>query len=268
MSTVVSKDGTTIAYDRRGSGDPVILVDGATCSRAFGPMPEVAGKLSDRFTVFAYDRRGRNESGDTQPYAVQREIEDIQALIAEAGGSAALVGYSSGAVLAARAAAHDIGVTKLVMWEPPVLVDDSREPVPADYHDQLRKAVAEGRNGDAFVLFVTLAVGMPEAMVEPMKGSPIWSQMEAVASTLLYDALCIGDEVQGEELRDELVEKLAAVTAETLVLDGGASPAWMRRSAREVADAIKGARYDTIDGVDHNVPADAIVPVLREFLRA
>ena len=124
MKKVISKDGTAIAYDKAGNGPLVILVDGALCSRAFGPMPKLAKLLTNDFTVITYDRRGRNESTDTKPYAVEREIEDIGALINDNGGPAFVVGFSSGAALALAAAAHGLNISKLALYEPPFMVDD------------------------------------------------------------------------------------------------------------------------------------------------
>ena len=187
MAKVISSDGTGIAFDRAGQGPPLILVDGALCSRSFGPMPKLAPLLTGHFTVFTYDRRGRGESGDTQPYAVGREIEDIQALIREAGAPAFLLGLSSGAALAAEAAARGLPVEALALYEPPYMVDPAAPRPPADFEAQLRKLVAAGRRGDAVRLFMKV-VGLPKFLIAVMRFFPMWPKLEAVAHTLAYDA--------------------------------------------------------------------------------
>ena len=181
MNTVTSKDGTTIAFDRSGQGPALILVGGAIQHRAIDPSTaRLAELLSPSFTVYHYDRRGRGDSGDTAPYAVEREIEDIDALIQDAGGTASLFGMSSGAVLAIEAAAHGLAVSNLAMYEPPFIVDDSRPPLPDDYRQRLTELLAKGDQADAVELFMTEGVGVPAEAVAPMRGMPFWSGLEAV----------------------------------------------------------------------------------------
>jgi pimeloyl-ACP methyl ester carboxylesterase len=191
MNTVTSKDGTRIAYDVYGQGPAVILVDGATASRAFGGSPALAQRLArEGFTTYAYDRRGRNESGDTQPYAVAREIEDIEALIDLAGGTAYLYGISSGGALALEAAAV-LGrkVNKLAVYEVPYMGADSAARVPApELFAELKQLVQEGRNGDAFASYMGKVAGIPAEMLAGMRQAPFWPMMEAVAPSLVYDA--------------------------------------------------------------------------------
>src|SRR5258707_8192870 len=167
MSTVRSRDGTTIAYDRRGAGGapPVILVDGAFCSRAFGPMPKLAPRLARDFTVFMYDRRGRGSSGDTAPYAVAREIDDIDALIHEAGGSAFVYAISSGAALALEAAASGLSIKRLALYEVPFMVGTPAHVPPAHHHEQLVRLIAQGRRGDAVKFYMKDVIGMPGWLV-------------------------------------------------------------------------------------------------------
>ena len=191
MYTTTSADGTTIAYDRDGSGPPIIMVVGAFNTRA--TTVPLAAALADTFTVLNYDRRGRGDSGDTPPYSVQREIEDIAALIAEAGGSAALFGYSSGATLALKAAADGLPITKLALYDPPFVVDDSRPLLPASFAEQLAKLIAAGRRGDAVELYQQVAVGIPQEVVAGMRQAPFRPGLEAIAHTLVYDATVIGD---------------------------------------------------------------------------
>ncbi len=186
MQTVTSADGTRIAFDRLGGGPPLIMVVGAFNTRS--TTEPLARALEGGFTVLNYDRRGRGDSGDTPPYAVDREIEDLNALIAEAGGSAAVFGYSSGATLALKAAAAGLAISNLALYEPPFVVDGSRPPLPADLPDRLVDLVASGRRGDAVELYQREAIGMPEEVVAGMRQAPFRSALEAIAHTLAYDA--------------------------------------------------------------------------------
>lgn len=268
MQTITSKDGTKIAYDKSGSGPAVILVDGAMCSRAMGPMPELAAVLSKDFTVYTYDRRGRNESGDTQPYSVEREIEDIEALVDLAGAPVYLYGMSSGAVLAARAAAA-LGpkVSKLALYEAPLVLDDSRPPVAEDYMNDYKRLLAEGKKGEMVEVFNTKVVGLPAEFLEPMKSSPMWPLMEAVAPTLIYDAQVMGDMQASKPLSKESRAMLGTIKADPLVIDGGASPSWMHTAADALGENIPGAKRKTIPGQDHTIGADALAPDLIQFFR-
>src|SRR5689334_11893835 len=186
-SIVTSKDGTRIAYDKIGHGPAVILVAGALCSRSFWSGPQLAKLLAPRFTVYNYDRRGRGDSGDTRPYAVTREIEDIEALIDEAGGSASLYGHSSGAALAMEAVLR-LGkkVNKLAMYEAPYDDDAETQPAWKQYLEQLTEALAADRRGDAVALFMQY-VGTPADQIEAMRHTPAWPMLEALAPTLAYD---------------------------------------------------------------------------------
>jgi len=258
METVTSRDGTTIAFDRSGDGPPVILVGGATQYRASDPgTAQLAALLTGRFTVLNYDRRGRGDSGGTEPYAVEREVEDLDALITHAGGSAALYGSSSGGNLALEAAARGAGATKLALWEPNFLVDDSRPPLPDDYVAQLEERVAAGRRGDAVEYFLTTAVGLPAEYLGPMRESPMWAGMEQVAHTLAYD----GRVVNGFKLQPG---RVAAVATPALVMDGGQTP-WMSSGAEALADALPNGTHRRLEGQQHGPSPDLIAPVLIEF---
>ena len=192
MNKVISKDGTEIAYDKQGQGTGVILIDGALSFRSFGPMPELAKLLSKNFTVITYDRRGRGDSGNPKPFAVAREIEDIEALTVEAGGSACLYGISSGACLALETAIKLVDkVKKLAIYEAPYNSDETDQADWRGYTEQLTKFLAENRRGDAVALFMTF-VGTPAAQIEAMRKTPIWSMFESVAPTLAYDAAAMG----------------------------------------------------------------------------
>lgn len=264
MSTTTSKDGTSISFDRTGEGPAVILVDGATAFRAINPMSgELSALLSPQYTVISYDRRGRGESGDTQPYAVQREIEDLEALINEVGGSASLFGISSGAVLALEAAASGLPVTKLALYEPPFVVDDGRPPLPDDYVAQLDAAVADGRRGDAVELFMTKAAGLPAEYLGGMREAPFWPVMEGIAHTIAYDGAIMGDTMSGDPAP---LKKWASVAVPTLVADGGASEAYMHNAADALAAVLPNAQRVTLDGQTHQVAPDAVAPALRDFL--
>jgi len=264
--TVQSSDGTTIAFDRTGEGPAVVLVGGAMHYRALDPsFGQIAERLASRATVYTYDRRGRGESTDTPPYAVEREIEDLEAIIGMAGGTACVMGASSGAVLALRAAAHGVPIPGLVMYEPPFIVDSSRPPLPGDYVQHLDKLMADGNRGEAVRYFMTAAVGMPAEMVGGMGGSPMWPALEAVAHTLAYDGRIMGDTMSGDL---GALEVFRSVPTRTLVLDGGLSPEFMRAAARTAAEVLPKAEYRTLDGQTHQVEPAAIAPVLEEFFLA
>ncbi len=259
MSTVRSKDGTSIAFDRLGEGPALILVDGALCYRAFGPMPELAKQLAPYFTVYTYDRRGRGDSGDTRPYAVEREVEDLEALIDEAGGSAYLCGLSSGAALAMEAALR-LGdkVKKLAMYEPPYNSSEAARQEWKEYRRKLTEFLSAGRRDDAAALFMQ-SVGTPAEVIEGMRHAPVWSMFEAVAPTLAYDAAVMGD------TRSVPTERAAGVTVPTLVMNGGASFPFMYDTAQALAKAIPNVRHRTLEGQRHDVSAEALAPVLVDF---
>ncbi|GIH16380.1 alpha/beta fold hydrolase [Rugosimonospora africana] len=269
MTSVTSTDGTIIDYDRSGDGPPLILVDGAFCSRSFGPMPALAPLLTKHFMVYLYDRRGRGRSGNTQPYAVEREIDDIEALIDAAGGSAHLYGVSSGAVLAMRATAALPGkVRRLAVYEPPLVVDKSRPLPPADYRQRVDDMLANGRNGDVVKFFMTKVVNGPAFLGVIMPLMPVWSKLKAVAPTLPYDLAILGDVMRGEPIPEEYRKVLANIDVPTLVGDGGKSPAWMHNGVQAVADAIGQTRRITLPGQTHQVKAGAIAPALIDFFTA
>jgi pimeloyl-ACP methyl ester carboxylesterase len=259
MSTVTSRDGTAIAFDRSGDGPAVILVTGAFGDRSM--MAPVAALLAPRFAVYAYDRRGRGRSGDTAPYAVEREVDDIEALLDHAGGSAYAYGISSGAVLALRAARRLPGITKLALYEPPFIVDGSYPPLPAGYLDRVKELTSTGRPGDAVELFLTF-VGVPAQEVAQMRAEPFWPALEAVAHTLVYDFTVMGDTQSGKPLP----AKWASITTPALVADGDKTPQpYIRPAADALAALLPNARRHTIAGQDHAVAPDAIAPVLIDY---
>ncbi|APU15711.1 MULTISPECIES: alpha/beta fold hydrolase [Actinoalloteichus] len=255
MGTVTSHDGTAIAVDRSGEGPAVILVGGAFNTRASAaPLAEV---LSARFTVFAYDRRGRGNSGDTAPYAVAREVEDLDAVIQAAGGSALVYGHSSGAALALDAAATGLSISRLALYEPPFIVTDGPREGSTEYTTRLGELVSTGRRGEAVALFLT-STGMSAEAIARLRATPNWAGLEELAHTLLYDNAVMGD---GSLPTDSA----AAVTISTLVLAGGKSPAGMQETSRALADAVPSGRQRILDGQDHDVAPAALAPVLTEF---
>lgn len=261
MPKVVSKDGTSIAFDRSGTGPPLILVDGALCYRAFGPAESMVPLLAPHFTVFTYDRRGRGESGDRKPYAVEREVEDLDALIKEAGGAAYVSGVSSGAGLALEAANRGLAIKKLAVYEAPYIVDGGIAPIPEDYVARLNELVASGRRGDAVKMFMR-TVGTPGFFIVLMQVMPVWAKLKSVAHTIANDITIMGEGQRGKPFP---AGRWASVRMPALVMDGGKSPAWMRNSARAVAEALPNARHRTLEGQTHMVKATIHAPVLREF---
>ena len=265
MNTVQSADGTTIAFTKAGQGPPLILVDGALCSRSFGPMPKLAAQLAPHFTVYTYDRRGRGASGDTLPYAPDREVDDLEALTAMASesGTVFVHGTSSGSALALEAAKRIPAIAKLAVYEPPFIVDGTRPPMPDDYLPRLRELVAEGRRTDAVKMFMRF-VGTPAIFTAVMPLTPVWSKLKAAAPTLLYDIAIMHEHQQGKPLT---AAEWAEVKVPTLVAVGGKSPAWMTNGTRALADALPDARYQTLPGQNHMVKPQAIAPVLTGFFR-
>jgi pimeloyl-ACP methyl ester carboxylesterase len=262
MEKVTSKDGTQIAYDRQGTGPALLLVDGALCYRSFGPMPGLAQLLAPHFTVYYYDRRGRGDSGDTKPYAVEHEVEDIEAVIDAAGGSAYICGLSSGAALALKATIKlDGKIKKLAMYEAPYAADAEAQPAWNDYDSKLVKLLAEDRRGDAVLLFMTV-VGTPSEMIEGMRQAPVWPMFEAVAPTLAYDAAVLG---KGHAAP---VERAATVTIPALVMNGGASFPFMYDIAQALSKAMPNAQLRTLEGQRHDVNLEVFAPVLVEFFKS
>ena len=257
MSTAASADGTSIAYELLGEGPPVILVDGAMCYREAGPMRAISDQLQGTHTVCLYDRRGRGESGDNLPYAPAREVEDIEALIAEVGGRAALFGMSSGGALAVRAAAKvGSAVTHLLVYEPPF----SAEPADSNTVEQAEKVAAclEADDHSGAVAAFMNQIGMPLPMIEGMQQSPEWETFTAIAPTLAYDNEIMAD--------GAIPEPASEVSAPTLALAGGDSTDSLRCGAEELARAVSRGRFDTLDGQAHDVDPAVLAARLEEFL--
>lgn len=268
MNTITSRDGTTIAYDQSGTGPALVLVGGAFEQRA---MESDTAKLavfplmSEHFTVYHYDRRGRGDSTDntgTPSASLQREIDDIEALINEAGGSAFLLGISSGAALAFEASlALGSKVKKLAMYEAPYNDDDDARQAWRKFRQELDQAVAEDRRGDAVSLFMML-MGMPPEQLDEMRQYPMWPMFEAIAPTIAYDGAAIGEDGAVP------AERAARLTIPALIMDGSESFPFMHVSAAALAEAIPNAQHRTLEGQVHEVEPEAIGPVLVEFFTA
>ena len=255
MLTTTSKDGTTIAFDRIGEGQPVVLVTGGSVDRSSNAP--LAAALAERFTVYNYERRGRGDSGDTPPYAVEREVEDIDAVIGSAGGSACLYGTSSGGALALEAVGRALPVTKLALWEPPYILDPNMRP-PRDQVERYNEFVSQGRRGDAVEYFMTKVVGLPGEFAAQARTQPWWAAQEALAHTLAYDATIMGD-------YSLPTDRIGSVDVPTLVIAGGADMPWMRDTARALADALPNGSVTLLDGQGHDVDPAVLAPVLVEF---
>jgi pimeloyl-ACP methyl ester carboxylesterase len=260
MSTVTSADGTVIGYERSGSGPALILVDGAMCYRAAGPMRPLAQRLTDHFSVVAYDRRGRGESGDTLPFAPEREVEDLAALVDAVGGTAYGYSMSSGAGVVLAAAAAGVPFTRLLCYEPPYTSRPGDTAAKDDYTRDLAEHLAAGRRGDAVARFMAM-VGMPAPAIEAMRHSPAWAALEAIAPTLAYDNAALGDGTVPTALA-------ARVKVPTLVVDGGASPDFLRAAAAGLAEALPDGSSQTLPGQTHDVDPDALAPALIAFFAA
>jgi pimeloyl-ACP methyl ester carboxylesterase len=229
-----------------------------------GPMPSLARLLVRHFTVIVYDRRGRGESGDTLPWSVEREVEDIAALIAAAGGSAHVFGISSGVVLALEAAARGLPITKLALYEPPFIVDGARSPVAEDFIPGLQQLLEEGNRDEVVKRFMRL-VGVPGVFIFLMRLFPSWRKLAAAAHTVPYDLTIVRGTQAGKPLPRD---RWSAVRAPNLVLDGGKSPAWMRHGCQALADVLPRSTYRTLPGQNHMVKPAALAPALIEFLTA
>ena len=261
MEKVISKDGTPIAVDIVGSGPALILVDGAMCSRGFGPMPALAKELAQQFTVYHYDRRGRGDSGDGVNYSVEREIEDLEAVIHKAGGSAMVFGASSGAALAAEAARRIRSIRRLALYEAPYVVDETHEPLPPTFIADTKTLIATNRRGDAVKKFMRY-VGTPRIAVTVMSCLPLWKKLTKIAHTLPNDLEIIAPHHQAQPLPKD---KWAAITIPTLVMAGGKSPAWMKNAMREWADVLPNSVHQTLAGQTHMVKQDVLAAELIEF---
>jgi pimeloyl-ACP methyl ester carboxylesterase len=261
VEKVISKDGTPIAVDRFGNGPALILVDGAMCSRGFGPMPALAKELASQFTVYHYDRRGRGDSGDGFAFEPQREIEDLDAVLKHAGGSAMVFGISSGAALAGEAVRQLRGIRRLALFEAPYVIDDTHEPLPPNFIEETKALVASGNRSGAVKKFMRY-VGTPSIMVLVMPLLPFWKKLTKIAHTLANDLEIIAPHHNGKPFPDG---KWSMVTVPVLVMAGGKSPAYMQNAMRAWAKAFPNAVHQTLAGQTHMVKQDVLAPALIEF---
>ena len=255
MESVRSADGTTIALERSGDGPALVVVTGAFCARS--TPAGLAAALDPSFTVWRYDRRGRGDSGDTPPYAVEREIDDLAALIESVGGQAYVCGHSSGSVLALAAAGAGLAISRLAVFEPPFRLPDGPQ-LPPDYQEHVTSLVAAARFGEVVEYFMTSAVGLPAEAVGQMRKSPAWPGLEALAPTLVYDGLLLLDPSLPAGL-------LAGITVPALVLDSTGSAPWLRNAAQATARALPNARHRSLDGTFHQLPPKVLAPALAAF---
>lgn len=255
-----STDGTRIAYEHAGSGPPLVVVGGAFGTRENGR--DLVAALSGRFTAACYDRRGRGDSGDTQPYAPAREVDDLRAVIDALGGSAFVHGHSSGAVLSLDAVSAGLPITKLSVYEPPFTIDDSRPPYPDGFADVLRGLVEAGRRGDAVAEFFRVGLLMDAQEINAVRETPSWPSLESLAHTLPYDFEIVGDRLSGRPLPPSMGD---TITIPVLLLEGGMSPPALRNPVAALAALLPSARKLTVEGQGHGAPADVLAPILEDF---
>jgi pimeloyl-ACP methyl ester carboxylesterase len=256
MYSVLSNDGTFIAYDKVGDGPPLILVEGAL-NDLTTTLP-LAARLKTHFTVYSYDRRGRGASGNTQPYSVQREIEDLDSVITAAGGSALVFGNCSGGALALEAVARGLEITGLALFEPPYIVPGTRNR-PADYNTHLAALLAADRKAEALEWFMREDVVLPEEHITMVRNSPMWTPLLELAPSLNYDAAVLGDCVIPAP------GWLASITVPTLVVDGENSNSWAKEAVRVLAETLPAGHRHTLAGHDHVLAPDALAPVMTDF---
>jgi pimeloyl-ACP methyl ester carboxylesterase len=258
-----SADGTTIAFDRLGDGPPLVVVGGAFNGRA--ALARWTGPLSAHFTVLVHDRRGRGESGDTATYAVDREVEDLAAVLDAADAGAAVFGHSSGGALALEAAAAGLPISRLAVYEPPFQVGGTAGGAAGgvggsvELGDEVDRLVSAGERDAAVELFLVRAIGLPPGVVEQIRSSPDWQGMVSMAHTLVYELRIVADS-------DVPTARLGSIAVPTLVLAGTAGWPWIADSARAVADAVPDGRFQVLEGQDHDVSAEALTPALVDFL--
>jgi pimeloyl-ACP methyl ester carboxylesterase len=258
-----SADGTQIAYEARGTGAALVIVEGALCHRTMGVSAALTEALEDRFTVFAYDRRGRGESGaGATPWSLEREIDDLQAVIDAAGGHAHAFGASSGGALCLEAARRGVAIDRLAVYEVPFIVDGTHAPNPIDLPQRIAGMVDRGRRGEAAKTFMRV-VGVPAPFIGLMRVMPAWKKMTAVAPTLPYDLSLVIARQQSQPLPGGCYDDVAQ---ETLVIAGGNSPEYMRNAQAAIAAAVPHGTLQTLPGQTHMVKAKATAPAVAEFL--
>ena len=256
METITSADGTTIAFDQLGSGPPLVLVSGAMCGRRADQA--IAEALAGGFTVLNYDRRGRGDSDAIGPYAVEREIDDLAAVLDAAGGSAVVVGVSSGGALVLRAAAAGLPITAAITWEVPYRTDDEGRRSAADYRRRTEELLTAGRRGEAVALFLR-TVGVPESAISGMQQSPFWAEAEKIAPTLAYDAAVLDDAAVP-------VDRLATITCPTALFTGGASPDLFATAAETALSALPDGSHRVLPGQTHDVDPAVLAAAINDVV--
>lgn len=257
MPFVTSSDGTSIAYRTLGSGPPLLIVGGAFSDHRTGAA--LAAVLADAFTVISYDRRGRGESGDAPTYAAQKEIDDLAALLAEWGDKAALLGFSSGAMLVLEAARQGISTGPLILVEPPYLLEESRPRPPRDFPARLTALVESGKRGEAVELFQADFIGIPRPVVEQLRQAPFRPWLEAMAHTTAYDATIAGDLSLDPSLPP-------AIRQPVLTIAGSDSTPFLQATAKALAERIPDGQFVAIDGMNHDL-TPALAPAILAFLQ-
>jgi len=260
--TVTSADGTVIAVDRIGQGPAVVCVDGAMSTRSLGPGKMLAPHLADAFTVYTYDRRGRGDSGDATPYEVQREIEDLAAVIAAAGGEAMVFGHPSGCVLALEAARAGLPIAQLVLYEPPFVIDRTRPAVGEAWAQELHGLIAQGRRGRAVRRFMIEVARTPRFVPLLMSVTPMFKQIKAGAHTLAYDTALSAPYQTGEP---SPINRFADVHVPTGLLLGGKSPEWIANAAHCLKRVLPAGKLTALEGQTHMLKPKVTAPVVREL---
>lgn len=262
ISQTTSADGTQITFDRIGRGPSIVLVDGAFCTRAFGPNRKLAAALAESFTVYTYDRRGRGDSGSSPPHDLRCEIDDLAAVIDEAGGRAALYGISSGGGLALEAARRLPGVNTVAVYEVPFIVDDTRAPLGPDFLPRVREALAAERRSEAVHMFMTEGIAQPVWMARMMRLMPAWSRLKRIAHTVPQDLSIVDGHQRGRPLDPA---EWADVNVPALVVAGAKSPAWIRNAMEQLAGVLPNAEHQLLAGQTHMVKPGVLAPVLTEY---
>lgn len=265
MEKAISRDGTQIAYDRVGSGPVLVIVGGAFSYRRFPLQVQLAERLSDSYTVVGYDRRGRGDSGDSAPYSVEREIDDLSAVIDAVGGRASVWGISSGGALALAAAAHGVPIDRLAVYDPPFVVDREHGVPPADLLHQVEAQLAAGRKDAAVRTFMTKGMGAPAIAIAFMRLIPQWKNLRAVANTIPYDIRVMGDNLRGEPLD---ATRWASITIPVLVNAGTKTGGGRQAAAAAVAAALPNARLELLPGEGIGFTPATVDAQLRAFLRS
>jgi len=258
MQTAISADGTKLAYDVYGEGEPIIMVEGAFCGRHFGPTAKLAAELGKQFRVYHYDRRARGDSSPSTDYQLERELEDLRAMIDVAGGRAGLVGFSSGACLTLEAAAARLPLTRIAFYEPPYMVGPKARKVPQNFEAEVQQLVADKKYGDAVGYFMTKLIGMPSIFLLPMKFTKMWPTLCAQAPSLPFDMEAVNGFAPP-------IERLKAITVPTLAIYGTKTFPVLVDSTELCAATIAGANLVVLPGQSHEVKAEAIAPHLAEF---